>query len=227
MGLVGSLHCAGMCGPIVWVMPFQQYNGIKRIAGILLYHLGRITTYALLGVLLHFIRDAFHPQWQQTFSIISGSILVLAGILYFLPQLGVRISLPWTSMVVTGLRKTMHQKSPGWLLPVGALNGLLPCGMVYMALAASVSTQHAGQAAMVMFSFGLGTLPMMIGITMFRSRLQFRFAGLRKWTPVLLVAFGLLFVLRGANLGIPFLSPKVTASASVTEVKMDCCHKNK
>ncbi len=224
MGLAGSLHCAGMCGPIVWVMPFQQYHGLKRALGIALYHGGRISTYAALGILLHLFKDAFHPQWQQHFSLAAGIFLLAAGLIYFLPQAGLTIKLPWTGLVSRGLGKVMGQRHPIWLAAAGALNGLLPCGMVYMALAAAVSVPEAGQAALVMYAFGLGTAPMMVAITWFRTRVPLRFMLLRKWAPVLLLVFGCLFVLRGANLGIPLLSPEIIEAAGAAP-KMECCHK--
>ena len=227
MGLTGSLHCAGMCGPIVWVMPFQQYTGVKRGLGIALYHTGRISVYALLGVVLHLFKDMFQPQWQQYFSLAAGVMLLVTGILYFLPQAGFRVKLPWTALVTKGLGKVMSQRHPLWLAAAGALNGLLPCGMVYMALAASVAVSNTGQAALMMYAFGLGTVPMMVAITLLRNRAPLRFLFFRKWTPLLMLLFGCLFVLRGANLGIPLLSPKVveTQMHEMHEVKLECCHR--
>jgi sulfite exporter TauE/SafE len=225
MGLAGSLHCAGMCGPIVWVMPFQQYTGAKRFLGIGLYHFGRISVYALLGVVLHLFKGLFHPQWQQYFSIAAGVLLLLIGSVYFLPQAGIQMKLPWTGLVQKGFGKVMGQRHALWLAAAGALNGLLPCGMVYMALAAAVSVEHTWQAAAMMYAFGLGTAPMMVAITVLRTKAPLRFVSLRKWTPVVMLLFGCLFVLRGANLGIPLLSPKVVTTQS-QEVKMECCHKS-
>ena len=224
MGLGGSLHCAGMCGPIVWIMPFQQYTGLKRLVGIALYHAGRISSYAGLGILLHLFKGFFHPQWQQYFSIVAGVMLLLVGVLYFLPQAGVQLKLPWTGLVAKGLGKVMGQRHPLWLAAAGALNGLLPCGMVYMALAAAVSVPTTWQAAAIMYAFGLGTAPMMVAITLLRTKAPLRFLNFRKWTPVVMLFFGCLFVLRGANLGIPLLSPKAVTTAT-QEVKMECCHK--
>lgn len=227
MGVAGSLHCAGMCGPIVWVMPFQQFRGAMRGVGIALYHFGRISAYALLGVMLHMFKALFHPQWQQYFSVGAGIALLLFGILYFLPRNGLRMHLPWAGAVQYGLRKVMARPQPAWLIAAGALNGLLPCGMVYMALAAAVSVQATWQAAVMMYAFGIGTVPMMVAITLLRSRAPLRAVSLRKWTPVIMLFFGCLFVLRGANLGIPYLSPKVELhSTDAPAPKMSCCHKS-
>jgi sulfite exporter TauE/SafE len=226
MGLAGSLHCAGMCGPIVWVMPFQQFSGIKRGLGIALYHFGRISVYAVLGFMLHLFKGLFHPQWQQYVSIVAGLVLLALGLLYFLPQAGVRFKLPWTGAVQKGIGKVMAQRHPAWLMAAGALNGFLPCGMVYMALAAAVSVPETWQAAAMMYAFGLGTAPMMVAITLLRTKAPLRAISVRKWTPVIMLLFGCLFVLRGANLGIPYLSPKAEMAKTTQEVpKMNCCHK--
>jgi hypothetical protein len=225
MGLAGSLHCAGMCGPIVWVMPFQHYTGARRIFGIALYHTGRISAYALLGVLIHFFRELFHPQWQQYFSVAAGVALLAMGLLYFLPQSGVRYKLPWTNAVTRGLGKVIAQHHPAWLMAAGALNGFLPCGMVYMALAAALSVSTVPQAAAMMYAFGLGTVPMMVVITVLRAKAPLRGLPVRKWAPVIMLLFGCLFVLRGANLGIPYVSPKAEgAKAPAGAPAMSCCH---
>jgi sulfite exporter TauE/SafE len=224
MGLAGSLHCAGMCGPIVWIMPFQQYKGVKRGLGISLYHFGRISVYAILGLVLHLFKGLFHPQWQQYVSVTAGVLLLATGVLYFLPQTGVRIKLPWTEAVTRGLSKVLAQSHPAWLAAAGALNGFLPCGMVYMALAAAVSAAQTWQAVAIMYSFGLGTAPMMVAITLLRTKSPLGAISFRKWTPFVMLFFGCLFVVRGANLGIPYLSPK-TATTESQEAKMECCHR--
>jgi sulfite exporter TauE/SafE len=207
-------------------MPFQQYGSAKRGLGIALYHFGRISVYALLGIMLHLFKGLFHPQWQQYVSIIAGVTLLALGLLYFLPQAGVRLKLPWTGMVQKGLGRVMAQRHPAWLVAAGALNGFLPCGMVYMALAAAVSVPETWQAAAMMYAFGIGTAPMMVAITLLRSRTPLQVISFRKWTPVVMLFFGCLFVLRGANLGIPYLSPKVDVAKTTAEApKMSCCHK--
>ena len=224
MGLTGSLHCAGMCGPIMWVMPFSFMTGIRKWAGILLYHLGRISVYALLAVILHSFRVLFHPQIQQYISIALGSVLLIAGLLSFIPSSKFRVVLPWTNFVKSQLGKFMARPSIGVLLLTGMLNGLLPCGLVYMALAASITGADTQHAAMLMYAFGLGTMPMLIGLTVLKSKLSFLHYQAKKWVPVVVFVFGSLFVLRGLNLGIPYLSPKLEITQQ--EVKASCCHKN-
>lgn len=218
MGLAGSIHCAGMCGPIVWVMPFQQYSGVKKAVGIAMYNIGRVSVYAALGVILHTFRRSFNPCWQQHMSVGIGIALLVIGMLYFLPITKNLIRTPWAGWVSRRLSDVMRRANLIWLLFAGMLNGLLPCGMVYMALAAAVIVPTPLHAALVMYAFGFGTLPMMVAITILKSRAPLaRFQGVRKWTPVVMLVFGGLFVVRGANLGIPWISPKiVTAPAGET-----------
>lgn len=224
MGLTGSLHCAGMCGPIIWVMPFQHLRGFKKWLGVALYHIGRISVYAAGGLLLHSFKSLFNPQWQQYISILMGALLLVAGVLSFVPLTGVKWQLPWSSFVKNSFGKFISNPRLSALLAAGIMNGLLPCGLEYMALSLSVTSASAGEAVMYMYAFGLGTMPMLVSITILKSRLKF--AGtpfLKRMVPVLLFLFGTAFMVRGMNLGIPYLSPKV--SIENNQVKASCCHK--
>lgn len=223
MGLTGSLHCAGMCGPIIWVMPFQQLNGFKKWLSIGLYHLGRITVYALLGVILFSFKSLFNPQVQQYVSIVLGGILLVAGIMSFFPG-RFTVKLPWTTFVQRNLSRFMAKPKVYTLFITGMLNGMLPCGLVYMALSASVVAPTALNAAILMYAFGVGTVPMMVALTVLKDRTKLMQAShFRKFVPVVMLFFGSLFVLRGMNLGIPYVSPKITVEQN--EVKAECCHK--
>ena len=224
MGLASSLHCAGMCGPIIWVMPFQAMQGARRLAGIGLYHLGRISVYAMLGLVLYSFRSFFNPQLQQYISIILGAGLLLAGLITFFPAKKLQISLPWGQWVQRMLGRFMSRPGLGALLLTGALNGLLPCGMVYMALAAAVTANSAPMAAGAMLAFGAGTTPLLVALTLLRQKASWlRMDALRRLAPVLMFAFGCLFILRGMNLGIPYISPKVQLEQHT--ITSSCCHK--
>ena len=221
MGFTGSLHCAGMCGPIVWIMPFQAFKGAKKIGAIGLYHLGRIGVYASLAIILHSFRDLFDPKVQQYLSIVLGAILLVLGILSFLPNHRVNVKLPWAEYVKKQLGHLIGRPGLSTLALAGILNGLLPCGLVYMALSASLAATSTFQAAAMMYVFGAGTLPMLVSITLLKTKLSFlRTQHIRKLVPVVVFAFGCLFILRGMNLGIPYLSPKVVVEQH--EIKA-CC----
>jgi sulfite exporter TauE/SafE len=224
MGFTGSLHCAGMCGPIVWIMPFQAFKGIKKAAALALYHGGRISVYALLAVILHSFKNLFDPKVQQYISIILGVTLLITGILTFIPNHYIKLKLPWADAVKKQLGNVIGRPGLSTLLFTGILNGLLPCGLVYMALSASLAATSTLQTVGMMYLFGLGTLPMLISITILKTKLTFlRTANIRKMVPVVVFAFGCLFVLRGMNLGIPYLSPKVVVEQH--GIKSCCCHK--
>lgn len=224
MGLAGSLHCAGMCGPIMWVMPFQQMKGARKALGIGLYHLGRISVYAALGLVLRSFASFFNPEVQRYVSLACGVALLVAGILSFLPGKSRGAQMPWGNWVKNKLSGFMGNPAPAALLATGALNGLLPCGLVYMALSAAMVAPTVTDSLMMVYAFGLGTMPMLLAITLLKGRpmisraMKFRVAA-----PFIMAVFGCLFILRGANLGIPYLSPKIEATG--TGVKAACCHK--
>jgi len=225
MGLTGSLHCAGMCGPIMLFMPFMQFKGLKRIAGIALYHFSRITAYALMALVLFSFRSIFNPQVQQAISVVLGSILIISGILSFLPvRAGWRLNLPWAEAVKKHLAYFMSAPGLTAISISGFLNGLLPCGLVYLALSATLSLQSSAQAVLFTYFFGLGTLPALIGIILFGNRIPaLKRISLSKFAPVVAVFFGCILMLRGLNLGIPYLSPKPELSKG--GVHASCCHK--
>lgn len=224
MGLTGSLHCAGMCGPITLVIPFQMLQGYKKWLGIALYHFGRITVYALLGVLIHSFKSIFNPQVQQYISIVSGALLLLLGLLYFFPHSKLQIALPWTKWVRDNLGKLMSKPGLTSLLGMGMLNGLLPCGLVYMALSTTVTASSLTGAILLMYAFGLGTTPMLVTIAIVKNKTKIlSMQHIRRFVPAVMLFFGCLFIVRGMNLGIPYLSPKITVEHN--EIKAQCCHK--
>jgi sulfite exporter TauE/SafE len=205
-------------------MPFQQFSGLKKWAGILLYHLGRISVYAALGLTLHSFTSIFTPQWQQYISIVLGSLLLVVGLVSFFSKDKWRINLPWSQAVKNALGRFIGNPKLYSLFLSGALNGLLPCGLVYMALSMTVATPTALQSMLLMYVFGIGTMPVLIAITVLKDKASFlRVPAARKFVPVIMFAFGCLFVVRGMNLGIPYLSPEISVENKV--VKAKCCHK--
>ncbi len=220
-GLLGSFHCAGMCGPIALATPTIGTTGLQKSWGKLLYNLGRIITYAVMG----FLFGAFGlglklAGLQQSISIIAGVIIILTVLVQFnwLQKLAGN---PFRFVKGEFIAKLFQTKTYGALLIIGLLNGLLPCGFVYIGLLGSVATQHAWQGALFMVLFGLGTLPMMFGVSMLGQILtQSTRSRIHRFTPILAVVIGCIFILRGLNLGVPYLSPKI--SENQTEVK-ECC----
>jgi sulfite exporter TauE/SafE len=222
MGLAGSLHCAGMCGPIVLVMPFQALSGFGKWTGIFLYHFGRVSVYAVLGLSLHSFTSLFRPQWQQYISLILGGCLLISGLISFFSG-RFRVRLPWSDFVAGRLGRFMGSPRFSTLFITGALNGLLPCGLVYMALSMAVTAGTALQAMTLMFAFGLGTVPMLVTLTVLKMRCSAFFPAFRKLVPAVVFCLGCLLLLRGLDLGIPWLSPEVEMEQGA--VKASCCHK--
>lgn len=231
MGLTGSLHCAGMCGPIVLAIPFEKNKPQLKILAILLYQAGRIVMYSLMGLVLFSFKQLFNPAIQQIVSILIGSLLLLFSILYLIPKLAIvsNIKFPWHQWVLKQLGKVFQAPSLGMISLAGLLNGLLPCGLVYMALSMSMIATTNYQMAFMMLSFGAGTLPMMMGIAFLKDKIHWiKNYKLQRLIPVFIVAYGLLFILRGANLGIPYISPKVQMEQTnqhEIKIKHSCCHK--
>lgn len=223
MGFLGSFHCAGMCGPIMLILPFGALSGWRKMAGIAFYHLGRVSVYAAMGLVLHSFKSLFHPGWQQAVSISLGCVMLLTGLYSFLSA-GRAAWLPQAGFVRKWAARFMGNPSLPALTIAGALNGMLPCGLVYMALSLSVAAFTTADAALVMYAFGLGTVPMLVSIVLLKRKWQPFFAGsLRRYVPVLLFTLSGLFLLRGMALGIPYLSPKVAVEGKT--IKSSCCHK--
>lgn len=210
MGLFGSVHCAVMCGPLVLALHAGHKISWLQLLNKVLYQVGRVSTYAALGMILGLLgKVASFQGWQQAFSIITGSILVLFGLSYFFSKNSSTLA-KWQTKAIQPFARMMGKwlYRPGGSLVAGILNGLLPCGMVYMALASAMNADTVFGSAQFMVLFGLGTLPLMITFSIlssFSSKIiKIKFA---KILPLLFLLMGLWFILRGANLNIPYLSP--------------------
>ncbi|HLP20289.1 MAG TPA: sulfite exporter TauE/SafE family protein, partial [Chitinophagales bacterium] len=163
IGFVGSLHCIGMCGPIALALPVYGQGVFNRIAGPLLYNTGRIITYGFLGMLFGLLGKGFViGGYQQLLSIILG-ILILASML--LPasiksRLGMtKIIAPFIAKIKSLLGRFLKQRTAGSFLIIGLLNGLLPCGLVYLAIAGAIATGDVINSGAFMMAFGIGTIP--------------------------------------------------------------------
>lgn len=208
LGLASSLHCVGMCGPLIMSVPVQHLQEGKKTVGILFYQLGRIGTYVVLGVIAGLLGWRIYAAgFQQLFSIILGAILLLmlSG-RFFLNQLHGN---NWLNKRVTQIMFwAIKQQSPMGMLLMGAANGLLPCGMVYMALTGAMASGSIAGAALFMFSFGVGTLPALLGLAFWGVKLSWQTRRhMQKAVPYVIAITGILLIIRGLNLDIPYLSP--------------------
>lgn len=218
LGLLGSLHCAAMCGPLMLALPVPPGGPARFLAGRIVYQLGRIATYCLLGVGAGLVgRSVFVAGFQQGLSIALG-LAVLAG--FFLSK-KVALSAPVVRFVAKlklAMSAQLQRRSFRSLGLLGLLNGLLPCGLVYVAVAGAVSRGGLPDGILYMAVFGLGTLPTMLGISLsgklFPLALRLK---LRSAIPTGVCLLAGLLILRGLALGIPYLSPDVGSATP------NCC----
>lgn len=234
LGLLGSFHCVGMCGPIALALPVQHLNPIKKFLSVLLYNLGRAFTYALFGLLFGLLgQGLFMGGFQQLVSVVLGSLILLSVLYSYFFHKGL---FQWHALntfvlrLKSGFGALFKQRSAGAMFLIGLLNGLLPCGLVYVAIAGAIAGGHYAYGAAFMFLFGLGTLPMMLSLSLFGQFLQVKYRNLvRRSVPVFVSLMAVLMILRGLNLGIPYISPKIEAQHNRTEENlrgMDCCAKH-
>ena len=227
LGFLGSFHCIGMCGPIALALPIGQRSTLGKAAGILTYNIGRIITYSLMGLLFGLIGRGFSMVGlQQILSVALGAFII---IMVLLPgRITSRLDaatnrIPYISFAKQKISSLFRQKTFSSLFTIGILNGLLPCGFVYMGLAGAIASGTAIDGALFMMAFGLGTLPAMF-IVAFSSRfisLGLR-SKMRKAVPVFMLLVGTTLVLRGMNLGVPYLSPKFDDKG---HIKRSCCQR--
>ncbi|WP_188499480.1 sulfite exporter TauE/SafE family protein [Pontibacter amylolyticus] len=230
-GLLGSFHCVGMCGPIAMALPFVGSSGWRYYVGRLLYNGGRIVTYASLGALAGAFGQSLEMAGlQQTVSIVSGVLILL---LLVLPAAfkGRASNVLGTDKVMVWVRKKLgfyfQKNSLGSLFMVGMLNGLLPCGFVYIALAGAISAPGIGGAMLYMALFGLGTFPLMYIVSLSGKLISLKVRGMfNRAVPYVGMVLAVLFIVRGLGLGIPYLSPEVVQTAQHT-TEMSCCSKPK
>lgn len=219
LGAVGSLHCAGMCGPLALAVPGASSGTARFALGRAAYNLGRITTYCALGLVFGLFGKTLVLAGVQRWVSITLGVALIVGLFasrklalwkpvtLLVNQLKSRMStlLRQGSLVSTGV--------------LGLLNGLLPCGLVYVAAAGATATGSALTAALYMAAFGAGTLPMMLAIGLGGKLVPLSFRlKLRAAIPVSIFLLGTLLILRGMSLGIPYVSPNLAAGDS-------CCHR--
>jgi sulfite exporter TauE/SafE len=218
IGLFGSVHCIGMCGPLAFAIPVGENKWLLVVSDKILYNGGRIVTYTILGLLIGVIgKQLWIYGLQQGVSLLSGLLIIMAGLtrLFKIRFAGNKLIAAVMSPVNKLLRYALQHHSGHFI--IGVINGLLPCGFVYLALAGAINTQTPVTAAVYMFWFGTGTFPLMLLATVSSG-----FIGpvvrrrINRAIPYVMVCLGFWFILRGLNLNIPYLSPaKQTSGVAV------------
>lgn len=229
IGIVGSLHCIGMCGPIVVALPLKNQSLFPKILGAVLYNSGRVTTYGLLGVLFGLLGRGIHlAGFQQWTSIILGIAMIVSVLFPFVFREKITVGNLLAGMaarLIARLKKLFASRTYRSLLFIGLLNGLLPCGLVYVAIAGAISSGTVLSGTLFMILFGIGTIPLLLIAALagdaigrsIRSRMQ-------KAVPYFIFLLGVLFILRGMSLGIPYISPTAEKLAPhVVVEKGSCC----
>ena len=212
LGLISSFHCIGMCGPIAMMLPVDRQNETKKATQIITYHLGRLTAYASIGFIFGLLGKGFFLAGiQQKMSIFIGVIMILIVLIPEKTFSKYNFSKPVYKIIAnikSNLGKQFRNKSYKSLFTIGLLNGFLPCGMVYVALFGAIAMQSASFGILYMILFGLGTVPLMTIVVYINSLLKLPFRNkIQKAIPYVAVIIGILFILRGLGLGIPYISP--------------------
>jgi uncharacterized protein len=197
MGLTGSLHCVGMCSPLA--MAVGNMNA-RAFLNRVIYNAGRIVTYGLLGLAIAGVGLAFPiSKFQNLVSIFLGIVLLLAG------SGLLKINIPILSSAIGKLTSTLkklftrflNRKNLSSVFLLGTLNGILPCGLVWIALTYSFTLQSAMEGFSFMMLFGIGTLPVMLGFTSVITQLLRRFNfNFQHVTSAMLILSGVLLIVR-------------------------------
>lgn len=216
-GLAGSVHCVGMCGPLALSLPFNRFSASSKWVAIMLYNVGRVIAYSLIGLLVGLVGRGIN--WfglTQIISILLGSIILISLIA---PKLIKPSGINFPSWInkypIYALQVLVKKQQVGWMFLVGLMNGFLPCGLIYMAVATALVAGTVGNAVLFMMAFGLGTIPAMILLVAVAQKISLvKRARLQKIIPFVTLLIGLVLILRGLNLDIPFISPYLSQNLS-------------
>ncbi|MCC6865748.1 MAG: sulfite exporter TauE/SafE family protein [Ignavibacteria bacterium] len=219
IGILGSFHCIGMCGPIALSLPKSR----NLLAARLFYNLGRIATYSMLGLLFGLLGERLEMfGLQRAISISLGIIIIITVI----TPSSYRIKLAQKSGFYTGINllktyfaRLFKMHSYKSMFAIGLLNGLLPCGLVYVGITGAIAVGSQLNGMLFMAMFGLGTLPVMYGVSIAGSVINMNIRRrLNKLLPAFTLILAAVFILRGLNLGIPYLSPKLESKTKTEEI---------
>lgn len=212
LGLLGSFHCVGMCGPIAFMLPVDRENSAKKVFQIFTYHFGRILAYSIIGMFFGLIGKSLYIfGLQQQLSIGIGILMIVVVLMPTRIFNKYNFSKPIFKLIARvkrALGQAFKKKTADTFLTIGFLNGFLPCGLVYMAVFASLAMESTLKGSLYMALFGMGTIPLMTSAIYLGKFLNTKVKQrIQKAIPVFVVAIGILFILRGMGLGIPYISP--------------------
>lgn len=224
-GFAGSFHCIGMCGPIALALPVGGQSHGEATISRLIYNIGRIVTYSILGAIFSVFGQAFILAGFQNYLTISIGFLMFLFV-FFNQNSSFRPFKRITDLITSAFRPLLKAKTKTSFLLLGIVNGLLPCGFVYVALVASLAANSIAESALFMAFFGLGTGPLLFFISILPKYLSNKTRqNINKYLPAYTFMLALFFVVRGLNLGIPYLSPKFEKQGNGTVITN--CHTTK
>ena len=213
LGFTTGFHCLGMCGPIALSLGLNKKQQVNYHLQNTTYQLGRIFTYSVLGAILGLVGEAFNlAGFQSYLTIFAGVVLIFMAIVSF-GGTDFATKVPFLNKYLMGVKvklgKLLSQSDYSSRFLTGVLNGFLPCGMVYMALTASLAAGSVLKSASFMALFGVGTFPFMYLAVLFGNMLNTATRNkILKVVPAMMIVLGGLFILRGMEIGIPYVSPK-------------------
>lgn len=214
LGFLGSMHCVIMCGPISMAMPGQ--NTLSRfLTSRVIYNLGRVITYALMGLAFGLLGEMIGLSgYQQSFSVVLGAFMILLafafGAQWINSKLASHVS-NLTNVLKKGLKKWIQKSSLPSSIFLGMINGLLPCGLVYAAIAGALATSTLSTSVIYMVAFGLGTFPAMLLVALSGKFIKpVWLLKLSKFSSIAVFTLGIMLIVRGLNLDIPYLSPAIS-----------------
>jgi len=202
VGFLGSIPCVGMCGPIAMALPVENSSSNRQIIGRMLYNSGRVVTYSALGLLAGWFGHSLATAgFQQSLSILSGLLLLILAVWpmvsrrsFYLETIVYKL----TGRIKNIFRRLFRARGNTTLFLIGLVNGILPCGFVYLALAGAATSSHALDGMLYMLFFGLGTLPAMLSLSMATSLFS---PAIRRffsaWTPYVAILLAVLLLYRG------------------------------
>lgn len=232
IGLLGSLHCVGMCGPIALALPINAINKFQFYFSRFLYNIGRAITYSLFGLIFGLIGSQISLiGLQQWLTIVVGVSILTYVLIPSKAKTYVQNLKPFrffTDLLKKALGRFFNKATPTSFLLVGILNGFLPCGFVYVGIGGALLTNTPLEGAAYMFLFGMGTFPIMFLATVIGKSINVKLRQkVSRAIPYLAACLAVLFILRGMNLGIKYISPKLTNPIERVQhspsLQKDCC----
>jgi sulfite exporter TauE/SafE len=218
-GFLGSVHCIGMCGPIVLALPVGTQGTSRYLLGRILYNCGRVVTYSAMGGVIGLLGAGLSLAiLQQNVSIAAGALILVAFLVRRIPGVPLPSPLPFGKALVqlqARIASLLRESSLPALFLLGLLNGLLPCGFVYLAITTAAVTADVSRGMMFMGGFGFGTVPAMVGFSFFPRLVSVQLRSkVSRVLPAFTLLIGILLILRGLNLGIPFISPRLSSGST-------------